>query len=238
MEGLINAAHRFDPRRGVKFGSFAKKRIVGAILDDNRRMHYPRGEARRKVVKTLSLEAFISEGGYSPLEGLLTDRRPTALDLICKADTRREVRDCLLLLNEQERFVIEHYYFAGRELAEISELMGLTVSRASQVHVRALSKLKALLQGTASNSKPASEEVRDRVVCFLKANEGILEDAHGCVIRVLAQHIDVNIDQLSYQVAKLRTMGVVDVEIRVHRTYAIRLIRGAEEGEEVDELAG
>ncbi len=35
--GLVEAAHNFDPHRGVPFGAFARRRIQGAILDELRR---------------------------------------------------------------------------------------------------------------------------------------------------------------------------------------------------------
>lgn len=35
--GLVEAAHNFDPSRGVPFGAFARRRIHGAILDELRR---------------------------------------------------------------------------------------------------------------------------------------------------------------------------------------------------------
>jgi RNA polymerase sigma factor FliA len=35
--GLVEAAHNYDPSRGVPFGAFARRRIQGAILDELRR---------------------------------------------------------------------------------------------------------------------------------------------------------------------------------------------------------
>src|SRR5450432_1256402 len=37
MAGLVEAANRFDPSRGVTFGTFAHYRIRGAIIDALRR---------------------------------------------------------------------------------------------------------------------------------------------------------------------------------------------------------
>lgn len=38
--GLMQAASRFDPARGIKFSSYASKRILGAIYDAHRRKNY------------------------------------------------------------------------------------------------------------------------------------------------------------------------------------------------------
>lgn len=40
MEGLINAANRFDPNQGVLFKTFAEHRIRGAIYDEVRRLDW------------------------------------------------------------------------------------------------------------------------------------------------------------------------------------------------------
>ncbi|ACV67888.1 RNA polymerase, sigma 28 subunit, FliA/WhiG [Desulfohalobium retbaense DSM 5692] len=40
MEGLINAANRFDPNQGVLFKTFAEHRIRGAIFDEVRRLDW------------------------------------------------------------------------------------------------------------------------------------------------------------------------------------------------------
>src|SRR5437870_13500413 len=41
--GLIDAAHRFDEGRGIKFETFAERRVRGAMVDELRRDAWPRG---------------------------------------------------------------------------------------------------------------------------------------------------------------------------------------------------
>jgi len=48
MVGLIDAASRFDPRRGVLFKTFAERRIRGAIYDEVRRMDWFSRSMREK----------------------------------------------------------------------------------------------------------------------------------------------------------------------------------------------
>ena len=40
LMGLLDAANRFDPRRGVLFKTFAERRIRGAVFDEVRRMDW------------------------------------------------------------------------------------------------------------------------------------------------------------------------------------------------------
>ena len=44
--GLIDAAHRFDDSRGIKFETFAERRIRGAMIDALRKDAWPRGVRR------------------------------------------------------------------------------------------------------------------------------------------------------------------------------------------------
>ncbi len=48
MVGLIDAASRFDPKRGVLFKTFAERRIRGAIYDEVRRMDWFSRSMREK----------------------------------------------------------------------------------------------------------------------------------------------------------------------------------------------
>src|SRR3990172_11652746 len=44
--GLIDAAQRFDEDRGIKFETFAERRVRGAMIDALRREAWPRGVRR------------------------------------------------------------------------------------------------------------------------------------------------------------------------------------------------
>lgn len=48
MVGLIDAASRFDPKRGVLFKTFAERRVRGAIFDEVRRMDWFSRSMREK----------------------------------------------------------------------------------------------------------------------------------------------------------------------------------------------
>ena len=46
--GLIDAAHRFDEERGIKFETFAERRVRGAMIDALRKDAWPRGVRRQR----------------------------------------------------------------------------------------------------------------------------------------------------------------------------------------------
>ena len=44
--GLIDASHRFDEARGIKFETFAERRVRGSMIDALQRDAWPRGVRR------------------------------------------------------------------------------------------------------------------------------------------------------------------------------------------------
>ena len=50
-------------------------------------------------------------------------------------------------LTESEHRIMHMYYFESKNLKEISEKLGITESRVSQLHMRAKSKMKDWLEG-------------------------------------------------------------------------------------------
>jgi RNA polymerase sigma factor for flagellar operon FliA len=51
-------------------------------------------------------------------------------------------------LPEREQLVVALYYYESLTLREIGEVLGVTESRVSQLHTKAMMRLKASLQAT------------------------------------------------------------------------------------------
>src|SRR5882724_1996674 len=64
--GLIDAAHRFDDGRGIKFETFAERRIRGAMIDALRRDAWPRGVRRQRRELEAARETLRRELGHEP----------------------------------------------------------------------------------------------------------------------------------------------------------------------------
>jgi RNA polymerase sigma factor FliA len=69
------------------------------------------------------------------------------------ADLRRTLAEAVDRLSERERAVVSLYYHDGLTLAEIGEVLGVTESRACQIHGKAVTKLRLRL--TAAGRVPA-----------------------------------------------------------------------------------
>lgn len=62
------------------------------------------------------------------------------------AEIKEILADAIRKLPERERTVIAFYYFDGLTLREIGEILGVTESRVSQLHTKAVLRLKAKLR--------------------------------------------------------------------------------------------
>jgi RNA polymerase sigma factor for flagellar operon FliA len=64
--GLIDAAHRFDEGRGIKFETFAERRVRGAMIDALRKDAWPRGVRRQRRELEAAREELRRETGCEP----------------------------------------------------------------------------------------------------------------------------------------------------------------------------
>src|ERR671937_1459384 len=192
--GLIDAAHRFDEARGIKFETFAERRVRGAMIDALRRDAWPRGvrrqrreieAAREKLRRELGTERSLADlaarvgsdearlgrtivrintiESTSPLsagENLDGSTLPAALvpsepPSPDKAYEEREVRDrvraAIASLPARERKVIGLYYYGEATMKQIGAEIGVNESRVSQLHARAIQRLRKALGADAGD---------------------------------------------------------------------------------------
>src|SRR5690349_24867582 len=64
--GLIDAANRFDEARGIKFETFAERRVRGAMIDALRKDAWPRGVRRQRRELEAAREELRRELGCEP----------------------------------------------------------------------------------------------------------------------------------------------------------------------------
>jgi RNA polymerase sigma factor for flagellar operon FliA len=188
MIGLIDAAKRFDDSRGIKFETFAERRVRGAMIDALRRDAWPRGVRRQRRELEAAREELRRELGAEPsladlaarlgsdetrlgktivrittiestsplsagdnvdgasLPPALVPSEPIAPD---RAYESREIRDrirgAIASLPPRERKVIGLYYYGEATMKEIGTEIGVNESRVSQLHARAIHRLKKTL---------------------------------------------------------------------------------------------
>ena len=188
MIGLIDAAHRFDESRGIKFETFAERRVRGAMIDALRRDAWPRGlrrvrreleaareslrrqlghepsiadlaarlgsdEARlgRTIVRIKTIESTSPLATAESSEGValppaLVPSEPKAPDKACEeGELRNRIRVAMIALPSRERKVIGLYYYGDVTMKQIGTEIGVNESRVSQLHARAIQRLRKSL---------------------------------------------------------------------------------------------
>ena len=147
IEGLSEAIDRFDPDYGTKFETYALQRIRGKILDEIRKVqskNKPYSNSDIMAVN-LSLNKSVSDEDGFMLYEVLPDENEVPDETAENNEAKELLVKALQELEERDRLIITLYYYEHLNYKEIAKLLGITVSRVSQVHSKILTKLKSKL---------------------------------------------------------------------------------------------
>jgi RNA polymerase sigma factor for flagellar operon FliA len=75
---------------------------------------------------------------------------PQPQQAMAQTELREALGESIARLPEREKLVVTLYYYEELTLREIGEVLGVTESRVSQLHTKAILRLKARLSGTAA----------------------------------------------------------------------------------------
>lgn len=176
-EGLLTAADRYEPERGVGFVTYAHYRIRGAMLDHVRDTVRNDPVLRARVVARSAVDTLITTRlppdappPDDPAESLaeLLDGMATAFTLAevvasttalpsgtdpeeaaLIAERQRFVASAIERMPEREREMLLRVYYEGQTVAEAGRALGLERSWASRLHAMALDQLRYKLVGIA-----------------------------------------------------------------------------------------
>ena len=138
--GLLHAAVRYDARRRVPFGAYARRRVAGAVGDALRSNDHLTRDARVKLKASgeedLSAPLPLLEPERLRSNGAWPDRQ------VAHAESRRLLESAVSTLPVRLRALIRSYYREGKTMREIGAQFGVNESRISQLHKRALCLLR------------------------------------------------------------------------------------------------
>ena len=106
----------------------------------------------------------VSDSSGDQVSLLDTIQDPQAADPATEMDTtemKDRLADAIARLPEREKLVVALYYYENLTLREIGEVLGVTESRVSQLHTKAVLRLKSRLQGDPL----ADARVGERTCC-------------------------------------------------------------------------
>lgn len=99
-------------------------------------------QSQMKVTNVVSLNEFMEAGSEVPNEKNLASHFEGPEEVIEKGELKEKLAQSLDSLTEKERKVILLYYYEELTLKEISYVLEVSESRVSQLHTRALQKMK------------------------------------------------------------------------------------------------
>jgi RNA polymerase sigma factor for flagellar operon FliA len=208
MLGLIDAACRFDEARGIKFETFAERRVRGAMIDALRRDAWPRGVRRQRRELEAAREQLRRELGAEPsladlaarvgsdearlgrtivrintiestsplsagenvdgssLPPALVPSEPQPPDRAYEEqEVRERIRAAIASLPARERKVVGMYYYSEATMKQIGVEIGVNESRVSQLHARAVQRLRKAL-GADCSAAEAAAALRPAILSF------------------------------------------------------------------------
>jgi RNA polymerase sigma factor for flagellar operon FliA len=176
-EELVKLSKRYDPKKNDNFWGYAKTRIYGSMLDFLRKLDVLSRNDRKLVKDIEKItEQYMAEFDEMPSDEYLAEVLGVDVEKVKKAKVSSEIynvmpieeqleyyeniskkveeeeliehiQKILSTLSEKEQLVIQLYYFEELSLKEISEILGLTESRISQIHKNVIKKLRERLNG-------------------------------------------------------------------------------------------
>lgn len=103
---------------------------------------YTDWQSQMKITGVVSLNEFMESGSEVPAEQNNQHRFDSPEEVIEKEELKQVLTQALEHLTEKEKKVILLYYYEDLTLKEISNVLEVSESRISQLHTRALQKLK------------------------------------------------------------------------------------------------
>lgn len=105
---------------------------------------YLEWQSKMKITNVVSLNEFLEQGSDIPNTSA-SQHFIMPEEAIEQEELKKMLAEALQLLTEKERRVIELYYYEDLTLKEISHILEVTESRVSQLHTKALQKMKTKL---------------------------------------------------------------------------------------------
>ena len=98
----------------------------------------------------------VSDGGdtVALIDTVEDSDAPDPQGQLTQTETKEAIADAIARLPEREKLVVTLYYYEELTLREIGEVLGVTESRVSQLHTKAILRLKARLSGSPARAGP------------------------------------------------------------------------------------
>ena len=149
--GLIDALRK-SPDRGPAFEWYARIRIRGAVVDELRSQDWLTRRARTRVAKAQALGEASGAAvvGFDDLpeaqaQAFVDESMATPHEQVERRMDRAALEVAVGQLPEREANIVSWHYFEGIPFKTIAVRLGVSEPRVSQLHARAMGRLRASL---------------------------------------------------------------------------------------------
>ncbi len=99
-------------------------------------------QSQLKVTNVVSLNEFVEQGGEPIMDAHSNSHFIQPEEMVSQNELKEMLAEALALLTEKENKVVVLYYYEDLTLKEISNILDVSESRVSQLHTKAIAKLR------------------------------------------------------------------------------------------------
>lgn len=153
MSGLWDAIRRHGHTAGDSFEWYVRVRVRGAILDELRAQDWlPRRARAAAASATAETGEYVPPPAVVRLDDVSEWEQSRCLSQLCSSEsavaakfTQETLVRAVEQLPERERHIVASHYFRGVKFKDLGAELGVSEPRISQLHSRAMQRLKALI---------------------------------------------------------------------------------------------
>jgi len=149
QQTLLEAHLALEQLRSMDDGrqaAWLRRALANNLTDEVRRL----GRASRNVMLERSLEAAL-ESSSSRLESWLATEQASPSEQAVRNEQLLRLADALRQLPDDQRIAVEGHHLQGRPLADIAEELGRSRGAVGALLLRAMKKLRGLLESPSSD---------------------------------------------------------------------------------------
>jgi RNA polymerase sigma factor for flagellar operon FliA len=126
--------------------------IAGKVGISQEELDESLSEISRTSIAALDELWTVSAGGdqIALIDTIEDEQGPNPQSALAETEIKEAIGEAIARLPEREKLVVTLYYYEELTLREIGEVLGVTESRVSQLHTKAILRLKARLAGSPS----------------------------------------------------------------------------------------
>lgn len=156
MSGLWDAIRRQGEHREGSFEWYVRVRVRGAILDELRAQDWLPRRARAAAAAESNAKGAVpfvvrldDIGEWDQNRALATAESANSENQVCAKLESERLAQAVRELPERERHIVSMHYYRGVRFKDLGAELGVSEPRVSQLHSRAMRRLRTLLEAAA-----------------------------------------------------------------------------------------